>query len=355
MTATAAARRSWRLDLTADLDAAAGPWEELAERSRNIFLTPAWARAWLATIGDGRGEPIIGTLHDEAGRPRAVIPLVRESRAGLSLLRFLGHGPADELGPVAAPEDEPAAIDYLATMLDHADVAADLFLGERMAEGVDGRWERAEVLQTESSPLVRSEDGWDAYLAGQSRNFRSQVRSRERKLARNHDLHFRLADGADEDLDRLFQLHARRWNGDDTAFGSAEQFHRAFAGTAREQGWMRLWFMEIDGEPVAAWYGFRFAGVESYYQAGRDPERDRESIGFVLLAHSIRAAFEDGLREYRLLRGDERYKDRFATDAAHRQTIAVPRTLAGRSAVRAGRLLLDHGGPLRRVAGALAR
>jgi hypothetical protein len=28
--------------------------------------------------------------------------------------------------------------------------------------------------------------------------------------------------------------------------------------------------LEADGQPVAAWYGLRFAGVESYYQAGRD-------------------------------------------------------------------------------------
>ena len=34
-------------------------------------------------------------------------------------------------------------------------------------------------------------------------------------------------------------------------------------------------------------------------------------MGFVLLAHSIRSAFEDGMREYRFLRGGDSYKGRF--------------------------------------------
>ena len=48
--------------------------------------------------------------------------------------------------------------------------------------------------------------------------------------------------------------------------------------------------------PVAAWYGFRFAGIESYYQSGRDPEWDRHAVGAGILEHSIRQAFADGMQ-----------------------------------------------------------
>ncbi len=75
-----------------------------------------------------------------------------------------------------------------------------------------------------------------------------------------------------------------------TPFLLAEPFHREFATQAFHQGWLRLWFLEIDGKPVAALHGFRFAGADSAYQAGRDPAFRQQPVGFVLLAHAVREA-----------------------------------------------------------------
>jgi hypothetical protein len=77
---------------------------------------------------------------------------------------------------------------------------------------------------------------------------------------------------------------------------------------------------------VAAWYGFRFGDVEYFYQSGRDPAWDRLRVGAGLLEHSIREAFADGMREYRLLRGDEPYKLRYATETRRVVTTALART-----------------------------
>src|SRR5207249_3746970 len=105
-------------------------------------------------------------------------------------------------------------------------------------------------------------------------------------------------------------------------FASAEPFHREFAAIAFERGWLRLWTLELDGRAVASWLGYRFQRVESYYQAGRDPALQRARIGFVLLAHTIREALRDGMTEYRLLRGNEQFKYRFATSDPGVETIA---------------------------------
>ena len=51
---------------------------------------------------------------------------------------------------------------------------------------------------------------------GRSANFREQVRRRERKLRREHEVRFRLSDDPerlDDDLDILFSLHGARWKG----------------------------------------------------------------------------------------------------------------------------------------------
>src|SRR5205823_5632991 len=146
-------------------------------------------------------------------------------------------------------------------------------------------------------------------LAARSSNFRHQVRRRERAL-RARGLRYRQCDDRarlDRDLDLLFALHRRRWRGGESEFTRREAFHREFATLAFERGWLRLWLLELNNAPAAAWYGLRFGGVDCYYQAGRDPAWDRAAVGFVLLAHSIREATADGIREYRFGRGDEKY------------------------------------------------
>ena len=81
--------------------------------------------------------------------------------------------------------------------------------------------------------------------------------------------------------------------------------------------------------------GFRFGGVESNYQTGRDPGFSDSSVGFVLLCHSIREALEDGMREWRFLLGDEPYKGRFADHDRGLERVLVPLSRRGRGALAA--------------------
>ena len=84
--------------------------------------------------------------------------------------------------------------------------------------------------------------------------------------------------------------------------------------------------MDVDGAPAAAWLGYRFGNREWYYQSGRDPAFNRWSVGFVLVAHTIREAISDRVRQYRLLRGNEPYKYRFATSDPGVFTVALERS-----------------------------
>jgi CelD/BcsL family acetyltransferase involved in cellulose biosynthesis len=51
------------------------------------------------------------------------------------------------------------------------------------------------------------------------------------------------------------------------------------------------------------------------------------------MAHTIQAAFDDGMLEYRLLRGGEGYKERFASDDPGIETVALTRGALGRAAL----------------------
>jgi CelD/BcsL family acetyltransferase involved in cellulose biosynthesis len=219
------------------------------------------------------------------------------------------------------------------------DGSCDAFVGHDMAARPAG----AALLWRKPSPSVRLEGGsWDDFLAGRSRNFRQQVRARERALARAGRLEFRLADDParlDTDMSTLIGLHRGRWGARSRSFaGPREALHREFAAVALERGWLRLRLLELDGRPLAALYAFRFGGHEWYYQLGRDQAFDRLAVGFVLIARAIRHALEDGLREFRLLRGGEAYKARFATHDPGVVTVGLAGSSAGRAFLQGERL-----------------
>jgi CelD/BcsL family acetyltransferase involved in cellulose biosynthesis len=275
---------------------------------------------------------------DRASRAVGILPLYAFSISPVTIMRFVGHGPADHLGPICDERDRPALARVLRRALER--FRPDLFVGERLssAEGwgtlVGGR-----VVRREGSPVLRFGDGvrtWDDYLATRSTNLRQQLRRFDRKLAAQ-GLRYRDAvdaDGLEEELDTLFRLHEEHWPGSDFA-GRHSAFHREFARVALDRGWLRMWVLEEPDRPVAVWQGFRFGGVESYYQAGRVEHWDGPPLGLTLLAHSIRAALEDGVREYRFLRGSEPFKYRFATEDPGIETVVRGRGAVGSAAVAA--------------------
>jgi CelD/BcsL family acetyltransferase involved in cellulose biosynthesis len=315
-------------------------WAELASASQNVFSTWEWTSVWWRHFGLGRSLAL-RSVRDADGQTTALLPLTSERRGPLRLVRFAGHGVADELGPVCAPEDRVVAT---AALRDAAD-GADALIAERLRSDWPPRLVGGRILSEEDSPVISlaAEGDWEGYLGARSANFRQQVRRRERKLQRSLDVSFRLADDPgrlDADFDTLLALHRARWGEQSSAFsGARESFHREFAAVALSRGWLRLWLAESHGVPVAAWYGFRFAGVESYYQSGRDPEWDRHAVGAGILEHSIREAFADGMQEYRLLRGDESYKRRYASSPQSVVTVALAGTARGRALVAAVEML----------------
>jgi CelD/BcsL family acetyltransferase involved in cellulose biosynthesis len=331
-----------RLEPIADLATARPLWTELAERSGNIFATWEWADSWWRHFGAGGELALHACLRD--GEPFAIAPLYRDRKGPLGLLRFIGHGAGDVLGPVCAPADAAAAAETTLSGLRQGDRRWTALLAERLpgdtAEALGG-----ELLLSEANPSLAIDGrGWDDFLASSSKNMREKVKRNTRKLERDHELNFELCDSEDQVepmMRTLFDLHGMRW-AEGGSFGrdSMAPFHLDFAPIALRRGWLRLWTMKIDGEPAAAWYGFRFGDVEAYYQSGRDRRFDNYSVGFLMLAQTIKGAFDDGLASYGFLRGDEPYKDRFATSTEALETRAVGNGPGGRGVVRTGALAL---------------
>ena len=319
-------------------DPLADEWDGLAVRARNVFATLEWLSLWWRHFG--RQRPLLLSVCRRAGRTIAILPLYRSSARPLTVIRFVGHGPSDQLGPVCAPCDRVAAAAALRDELARLPGPSSLFLGEELP--ADEHWGPmlgARALYRIANPVLHLRyETWEQYLATRSASLRKDVRRNERRLERDHAVRYRLTTEParlSDDLDTLFRLHAMRWSDAESGFTRFKAFHREFAALALDRGWLRLSFLELDGEPVAAWYGFRFCGVQFHYQSGWDPAWRSASVGSVLVAQSLREALEDGLDEYRFLRGRREYKDHFASDDPGLETVILGHGALGRAAALA--------------------
>lgn len=312
-------------------------WNRLAERAGNLFSTFDWAECWHRHFADGPVEVIA----DDERDPRVILPLQRSGRL-VRQVRMLGNGPADQLGPVCAPEDRDLAAELVRTeVLERRRPGWDVTLLQDVP--VSHAWQArlggVEVRRT-PSPVVHlgGVDSWDGWLATMSKNFRDQARRRPRRLLKEMPVSFRLAthETLEDDLAHLFRLHRLRWGSDaQYATGTERAFHEDFARIALDNGWLRLWMLDLGDDVIAALHGFGFADAEYSYQSGRDPRYEHLSLGFVMYVHALRESIEAGRTEYRLLRGDEDYKSRFTDDEAPLHSLAFAHTLRGRAAVAA--------------------
>jgi len=347
---------SARLELVEDLDALGTEWDEIACASGNLFASREWLGAWSRHFRPR--EPLFVACRTAGGRLAAILPLELTTVQGVRVLRFLGHGPSDQLGPICDPADATTAARLLRRVLLHPPVRFQLFLGRHLPGPQD--WASllgAARVREDASPVVRfGAATWEEVLASLSTGLRKEIRYDARRLAREHEVRHRRADdpaALQADLDVLFRLHTAQW-GERSSFVRHEAFQRDFAAIALDRGWLRLWILEVDGRPVAAKHNFRFSGSEFSYQGGRDPGWKGPSVGLVNLSHAMHDAFEEGAREYRFLRGAERYKFRFPVSDAGLQTVARGQGALGRAALAAG-LALDEAPALRAARGLVAR
>jgi CelD/BcsL family acetyltransferase involved in cellulose biosynthesis len=328
-----------RLERLGSVGEARDDWARLAGRSGNPFATVEWSEAWLGHAAAGCRPSLFAAL--SADGTVAIVPLVVSHGRYVRKARFLGFGAANELGPVCAPLDRELGLGALRLALEATRGEWDMFVGETLPGSGWAPALGASPVGREASPVVAGPwPSWEDYLATRSRNFRSELRRKERRLE-EQGMRFRTVTSGgelDSGLDALFDLHRRRWADEASPFFAGEEaFHRAFAAAAFERGWVRLRLLELEGRAVAVSYSFRFGDAEWSYQYGRDPALEHQSVGLIAAAHAIREAFMEGAAEFKLGPGAQAYKLRFSTGDDGLETVVIARGLRGRAALLAAR------------------
>jgi CelD/BcsL family acetyltransferase involved in cellulose biosynthesis len=342
----------WRLERIESLEQARGDWDRLAEGAGHPFATWEWVDAWWRFFGEGK-ELYSFICRDVSGEVVCILPMYVASTRPVRVARFIGYGSLRS--PLCAPEDRPLAARGVHEAVGSGPGRCRLVYAEKMpGEQGWGPMVGGSLIATHADPVIRlNGQSWDEYLSSLSTKLRKKVGYEERRLARDHELSFRLTEDPArlaDDMDILIRLHETRWGEETTGVfdGPRGLMHRELAAGMLARGWLRLWIEEVDGEPAAAFYGFRFSGSDWVYQLGRDLRYERRSVGSVLLGHVIREACNDGMREFRLLDGAAPYKLRFADDDYCSETRLVGGGAVGRVATLAASAVQSAPDPVRR-------
>jgi CelD/BcsL family acetyltransferase involved in cellulose biosynthesis len=320
------------LRVASELGQLAPSWNRLAHHVGSIFCTHEWLTCWWRAYG--HGEPRWLVLDDGHGLLRAGALMFSPARSQLSSASNIHSGSWDA---VAADEDSLAEL--------WAGVAQEglgrMRIAGMLEEGPGARiaaaqLERAGYSTTtvpgQRSPWLDLPGSWEELLASVSGGLRSQVQRRRRKLERQGDLSFRTVTGGvelEQALESFLTVEASGWKTRSrTAVISqpaTERLYREFAPIAAEQGWLRLYLLELDGRLIAADYGCAYAGQGMLLKTGFDEDYARFSPGLVLRAEVLRASIEEGLDGYDFLGQPETYKTRWASRLRPRVTILAYR------------------------------
>jgi CelD/BcsL family acetyltransferase involved in cellulose biosynthesis len=310
---------------------ALGPavWDALLARGGppSPFMTWAWHRAWAdaAPAADVAASHVLVHLGTQ-GTVQALLPVglrrIPFHRVPVTALTWaVGDlGCPDHLDALATPE---AGWDALASAL--GELPWQVFVLSNLVPNAVNARRLSDVLADRgwvvrrrplwACPHLELGDDWDRYLGTLTSTRRQTLRRKERNLRRDHAMAITDYDGdrLDEGWNWLIALHERRWDGSGGGGGAFRdpavvRLHRRFLAELAAQGQLWLSTLDLDGVPVAAWYGFTCGDTVYFYQSGRDPRCDRESVGLVLMAAMIRRAIERGYRRFDFLRGEDVYK-----------------------------------------------
>jgi len=355
-----------RTSLADALDLGPAVWDELVARGRSPspFMSWAWHRAWAdaAPRGDLEASAVV-LVRGPDGSLQALLPVrvgrVRFRRAWVQALTWaIGDtGCPDELDLPGVPEaDWGALAAALADLPWQVMILSNLATGAPNVEHLTAALVRgghaARQRPLWPCPQLDLPTSWDDYLASLSPNRRQILRRKERSLRREHAVAVTDYDGdrLDEGWGHLLALHEQRWEegGEGGVFRDprSERLQRQFARAMAEQ--QRLWLTTLDlgGRPAAAWYGFASGDTVYFYQGGRDPRWERESVGLVLMGIMIRRAIERGYRAFNFLRGDDGYKRQWTASRRQTQETVVFRSGWGGTWLRALDAVADLRGRL---------
>ena len=294
------------------LAAMGAEWNALADR----YPTPLLRHDWFLACAQAFGRDCELAVHvaRDAGRARAIAPLVVDRSGRVPRLTYLGHQATE---PEAFLSDSPDALASLCTTILRTGLPIVL---KRLGAGSDEArllgalpatrgflLPRPDSTRTAFAPLENTPEALEAKM---SRHARSHVRQPRRAMQKAGGAVVFEAVTPDEssigaNLELLFRIEAAGWKSrNGTAIVQSDamlRFYSAYGRAAARAGRLRLFFLKAGEATVAAQLHVEFAKRLWCLKIGHDEAWSRFSPGRVLTHDILRYGCERGLEALEFL------------------------------------------------------
>ncbi len=282
-----------------------------------IFMLPFWLKTVCRHVG-APGKPTLLSVH-QGSDLIGVAPLALSRRRA----SFLGDpSVCDYQDIVAAPGQAVAVMqsvqDYLADRgimeIDLQTLRPDAAALKALDALTPRQGWQLHRLSEDVTYETKLPADWEAFLLQLNGKQRHEVRRKIRRLESQSVFSFCMTPN-DGDMakaaDRFIQLfQMNRTDKADFMNPAMSGYFKALIQTLAEHDMLRLYFLDIGGQPAATVLCFDYQNVRYLYNSGYNAQYQKLSVGILSKVFSIQKGIDAGCRGYDFLKGAEVYKER---------------------------------------------
>ena len=314
-------------------------WNRLVEH-RPLRSTD-WLLGWWKQFQSESKKLNVWLIH-QADELVGIAPLYQSQIGSKTVLRMLGDAGdicTDHTNWFAKPGMEEFVGETVATQLldqnswnriqlesiDVQDLSHAAFLAKMKSRGAT-----IHSKPKDSCWAIDLPQTWDEYLAILSKNHRKRTRRWVRSFFDNNRIQVHVANknNVDEVWKVFLDLHRRRWGDEQRPNGSFSgpgftEFHEVISRQLLESDQLRLCYLSIENQPIAAEYQLIDHDTLYSYQSGMSPEHGDVSPGNLSLIASIKFCLDHDLKRLDFMRGDESYKAHWKATPSERHDVRI--------------------------------
>ena len=284
---------------------------------RCLFVLPPWLKAWWDSFGQNLDPYLFSILHENC--TIGIAPLQRKG----DTVRLIGDKDVcDNLDFIVAKDK---AQDFYHFLINHLQqdgvkrmvlepIRSDSSTFSKLLPVAEKIGCKIVCKYSDVSYELKLPNSWDAYLQMLSGKERHEIRRKQRRLCEAGKVDYRLVDdvlSVRKEMETFMTLF-RSNRPDKTRFMNDQMysfFQRLTEALAAEKI-LKLFFIDLDGKPIAATMCFDYKSTMYLYNNGYDKRFKSLSVGVLSKAVSIKESIQSGKHTYDFLKGSEIYKQR---------------------------------------------
>ena len=310
---------------------------------RTVTKSPFSSHEWLSTYWahyGGGNDLFVLLARTDTGELVGVCPLQirKRSVAGVSLLSrasLIGTPLTDIQDMLVIPGLEIQALGKFVEAIE--DMGIDYLDLDEIPEhsptrgwavSVRGRMDVEEYV-TSRLPFVELPGSWAEFLASRGTSTQRNLKYYGNRLSKKFNLAFLSLtdpDHIDQELPAFFQLYEKRFAQYPVLTApSYRKFRSEVVRLFTKNGWLILFMLKLNGQPVAAELCLRSDDTLYAYNSCYDADWSREGTTLILQGNILEYAIRNRFCEYDFLRGEEPYKAHWATGTRQHHSLHFKR------------------------------